>query len=189
MRAFVLSCSALALGATAGCAPIQSFRPAGALVDGKTAEIGAGSSVLGPRPYVDEKARGVGQLWVSKQVRKRIMLSGMGAFDVAAAALGGGLRVDVVRTSRVFASVEGELGFAWAAVLLPASVRLGSGALLYTGPRLGTRGATWALDVPLGISAPLSAGWVLRAEYASSWGELKNYQHRHSLGMAVAYQF
>lgn len=177
------------LALVAGCAPVQGFRPADGLMDGKTGEVGVGGSIIGPRPYVEEKAQGVGQVWVSKKVKKRITLTGMGAFDVAAAALGGGLRVDVVRTSRVAASVEGELGFAWGAVLVPASVRLIGQARLYTGPRFGSRGTNSAVDVPVGLSVPIQGSWVMRAEYASSWVELRNYEHRHMLGMAISYQY
>jgi len=179
----------LVLTLALGCAPVQGFRPADGFMDGKTSEVGMGAAVLGPRPYVDERAHGVGQLWISKQVHKRVMLSGMGAFDVAAAALGGGLRLDVYKNRRVATAVEAELGFAWAALVVPASVRLVGPARLYTGPRLGTRGVNWAVDVPVGISMPLAGSWVVRAEYASSWVELRNYQHRHLLGLAVAYQY
>lgn len=179
----------LAVTLALGCAPVQSFRPADGLMEGKTSEIGMGGAVIGPRPYVDERAHGVGQLWISKQVHKRVMLTGMGAFDVAAAALGGGLRLDVVKTRRVAASVEGELGFAWGALVVPASIRLVGSARLYTGPRLGTRGVNWAVDLPVGISMPLTGSWVVRAEYSSSWVELRNYQQRHMIGLGVAYQY
>lgn len=172
-----------------GCAPVQSFRPADGLMDGKTSELGMGAAVIGPRPYVEERAHGVGQLWISKQVHKRVMLTGMGAFDVAAAALGGGLRLDMIKTRRFAASVEGELGFAWGALVFPASVRVAGPARLYTGPRLGSRGVNWAIDLPVGISMPLVGSWVARAEYSSSWVELMHYQHRHLLGLAVAYQY
>jgi hypothetical protein len=172
-----------------GCAPVQSFRPADGLMDGKTGEIGGGGAVIGPRPYVDERAHGVGQLWISKKVDKRVTLTGMGAFDVAAAALGGGLRVDVWRNRRAAVAVEGELGFAWGALLLPASVRLIGDARLYTGPRLGSRGINWAVDLPIGMSVPINRSWVVRAEYSSSWVEVKSYQHRHMMGMALSYQY
>lgn len=185
MRFVVLSLLMLALG----CAPVQSFRPADGLLDGKTGEIGGGGAVIGPRPYVEERAHGVGQLWISKKVDKRVTLTGIGAFDAAAAALGGGLRFDLWKNRRAAVAVEGELGFAWGALLLPASVRLVGDARLYTGPRLGSRGINWAVDLPIGISAPLSGSWMLRAEYSSSWVELRNYQQRHLLGMALSYQY
>ncbi len=185
MRLLVLLVVLLALG----CAPVQSFRPADGLMDGRTGEIGGGVALLGPRPYVDEVAHGAAQLWVSKKVSKRTTLTGIGAFDVAAAALGGGMRVDLARNTRAALALDAELGFAWAALSLPASVRLVGDARLYTGPRFGSRGINWAVDVPIGLSMPIDRRWVLRAEYSSSWVELRNYQHRHLMGMALAYQF
>lgn len=179
----------LMLALAAGCAPMQSFRPADGLMEGRTAEVGMGGAVIGPRPYVEESARGAGQLWVTGRVNKRVTLSAMGAFDLAAVAAGGGLRVDVVRSKRVAAALEGELGFAWAALVLPASLRLVGEARLYSGPRLGLRNLNWAVEVPLGVSMPLDRRWMVRAEYVSSWVELQAYQHRHSLGLGLAYQF
>lgn len=177
------------LALATACAPVQSFRPADGMLEGKTTEIGAGGAVIGPRPYVEERAQGVGQLWISKKVKKRLTLTGIGAFDLAAVALGGGLRVDVVRTTRLAAGVEGELGFAWGALTLPASMRIVGQARVYTGPRLGSRGLAWAVDVPIGLSVPLDRSWVVRAEYSSSWIELRSYQHRHLLGLAIGYQY
>ena len=158
-------------------------------MDGKTAEMGAGAALIGPRPYVDEVAHGVGQLWVSKKVDQRLTLTGVAAFDVAAAALGGGLRIDLARNTRAAVAIDGELGFAWGAVSVPASLRLIGNARLYTGPRFGSRGINWAVDLPVGLSVPINGSWVVRAEYSSSWVELRNYQQRHLMGMALAYQF
>ncbi len=69
-----------------GCAPAQSFRPADGLLAGKIGEIGGGGAIIGPRPYVEERARGVGQLWISKKVDRRGTLTRNGAFELAAAA-------------------------------------------------------------------------------------------------------
>lgn len=156
---------------------------------GRTTELGVGTALIGPRPYVEEQAHAVGQIWVQRRVRPRLTLSGIGAFDAKAAAGGGGARVDLLRARRGAVGVEAELGLVWAALTIPASVRLVGEARLYTAPRLGSRGINWALDVPIGLSVPFDSHWVLRAEYSSSWVELRNYQQRHLVGMGVGYQF
>lgn len=190
MRALAISSSILlGLCTLMGCAPLGNFRPADGLMPGKTGEMGGGTVVVGPRPYVDERAHATGQLWISGRPAKRITLTGVGAFDTAALALGSGVRVDVVQSSRVAAGVEAELGFLYGAASIPVSLRVLGQSRLYTSPRFGTRGLTWSIDLPVGVSIPIHGGWMVRAEYTSSWAELLWYQHRHQAGMAVAYQF
>lgn len=176
--------------ATSGCAPISSFRPASGIMDDRSLEIGGGGSVVSPRPYVDEPVRGAGQVWVSGRATKVLTLTGIGAAEAAAIALGGAARVDVLRTSRFVLGPEMELGFLWAAVNMGAALRVFDETYLYTAPRFGNRGATWAVDVPAGLSVRIYEGIMLRAEYRVSWaGELHYYQQRRILGLAAAVQF
>jgi hypothetical protein len=171
------------------CTPIAGFRPASGLLPDKRLEIGGGGAVIGPRPYVEEPARGAGQVWATGRTSRRVTLSAIGAFDDSAVALGGAVRLDYLRTGRVAAGVEVEGGFAWAGASVPAALRLFDETWLYTAPRLGTRGLEWAIELPVGLSVRIFDGWMVRAEYRVSWVELDPFTRRHLVGFATAYQF
>lgn len=178
-----------ALGALAtGCAPIAGFRPASGIMDGKQAEVGVGAAALGPRPFVDEKASGAGQFWASTRATRRLTVSGIGAVDLGRLALGGGLRVDALRTRRVVIGGEGELGLLWAGASVPFAVRLVDETWVYTAPRIGTRGVDWLVELPAGLSVRIYDGLMLRPEYRATWVEGIAYERRHVVGLGVAWQ-
>src|SRR5262245_55807721 len=127
--------AALALVAAAGaCSPIANLRPASGLMPGKKLEVGGGVAAVSPRPYVNEDWEGAGQVWVSGDTSSLISLSAIGAFDTDAFAAGGALRVNLVHESRFAFGVEGEAGYAWAALSLPAAVRLFDESWVYSAP-------------------------------------------------------
>jgi hypothetical protein len=90
---------------------------------------------------------------------------------------------------RLAGGVEAELGYAWAAVSLPVSVRLFDQSFLYSAPRLGTWSDGAIFGVPLGVSVRVYDGFILRAEAQLSWQGFKYYNRRTHLGGAVVYQF
>jgi hypothetical protein len=156
----------------------------------RSLEVGGGGTLVGTRPYVDEPVRGGAQLLVSGNATKAVTLSGIGAAEARAFALGGALRVNALRTDRFALGPEVSLGFLWAALDVGAALRLFDQTYVYTAPRFGNRGASWAVEVPGGLSIRLYEGVMLRVEYRSMWtGELSYYQRRDLLGAALAYQF
>jgi hypothetical protein len=193
VRALIAIAAVVGSGAALGCAPPASFRPPSGLLDGKTAEVGGGGMLIGPRPYVEEPVRGVGQVWASTRASRAITVSGVVAFDPTAFAVGGAGRFDFVRTRRVAVGGEVELGFAWVGAVVPAGLRLFDETWLYTGPRLATRGfdstgIVGGIEIPAGLSVRLVDGLMLRAEYRIGWTDLLRYTERHHAGLAVAYQ-
>lgn len=180
----------LSLATIACAAPISSLRPASALLDDRSFELGAGGSMVSPRPYVEEPTRGAGQLWFSGRVTKALSLTAVAAREPGAFAAGGAARLDVLRADRLVIAPEVELGILWGALNAGAAVRLFEQTWIYTAPRFGTRGATWAVEVPAGFSIGVGGGLMLRAEYRVSWaGELSYYQQRHIFGAGLAVQF
>lgn len=179
----------LALLVLTGCSPIAGFRPASGLLPGKRLELGGGGAILGPRPFVEEPVRGTGQLWATGRLSRRVTVSGIGAFDTSAVAVGGAVRFDYLRVNRFAAGAEIEGGFAWLGASTPLALRLFDETWLYTAPRLGTRSFAWALEVPAGLSVRVHHGWMVRAEYRISWVELEPFSRRHHAGLALAYQF
>lgn len=173
----------------AGCAPLASFRPASGLMPGKRLEVGAGAVAVGPRPFVEESTQGAGQLWLMGDTSPLVTLSAIGAFDDDAFALGGALRLNAVRTGRFAGGVEGELGYAWAAISLPLAVRAFDQTWLYSAPRLGNWSDDPSFGVPLGASVRVYDGFVLRAEAQLSWQDFKYYNRRFTFGGGAAYQF
>jgi hypothetical protein len=177
------------LVAALGCSPIASLRPASGLMPEKKLEVGAGAAVLGPRPYVAEDWESAGQVWVSGNTSSLVSLSAIGAFDGDALAVGGAVRVNAARESRVAFGVEGELGYAWAAVSLPAALRLFDETWLYTAPRLGTWSDDPIFSVPLGLSLRIYEGFFLRGEAQVSWQDFQYFNRRAHFAGAAAYQF
>jgi hypothetical protein len=171
------------------CAPLASLRPASGLAPGRSLETGMGVVTLGPRPYVDEASRTVGQLWVTGEPKRWLGLSGILGFDDQALAAGGALRWNVFRSSRFAAAIEGEGGFAWGAGSLNLAVSPLENNWLYAGPRLGTFGFDWELGVPVGASVYLGSGMSVRGEAQLSWVELMNYNQRMHLALALVNQF
>lgn len=175
------------LALLAGCAPLAGFRPPATIPDGRTAEVGAGGVVVSPRPFVEEPVRGAGQFWASTRATKSLTVTGLGAFDLNAIALGGALRAEIVSTPRLALGGEGELGLVWGGASVPFALRTFGPVWLYTAPRLGTRGRTWAVDVPGGLDLRIRDVCAIRLEYRVSWAELDPYQRRHQGGLAVAW--
>jgi len=144
---------------------------------------------VSPRPYVMESYRRTAQVWASHEPSRVVGLTLLAAFDEEALALGGALRLRYLRTDRFAAATELELGYLWAAISAPFSVRLFDQTWIYAGPRL----ANWGLDplfgVPIGASVRVYDGLMLRAEWQPSWQGFKYYNRRSHFGFAVAYQF
>jgi hypothetical protein len=185
----LLPCSFVA-AALAGCAPLSTFRPASGIMDDRSFEVGGGGTLVSPRPYVEEPVQAGVQAWVSGRATKALTLTGMGAAEASAFALGGAARVDVLRTDRLALGPEFEVGFLWGAANFGGAVRLFDQSWFYTAPRFGNRGSTWALDLPAGLSFRIYEGLMLRTEYRVTWtGELSYYQQRRMFGAAVAVQF
>lgn len=184
----VLLLASVACLASAACAPLAGFRPASGIMDGRQAEVGLGGAALGPRPFVDEKTSGAAQFWASKRATKRLTVSGIGAVDLDALALGGALRVDALRTDRLALGAEGEGGFVWGAVSVPFAVRLFDETWVYTAPRLGTRGTDWLVELPAGVSVRVWDGLMIRPEYRATWVEALPEERRHVAGLGVAWQ-
>jgi hypothetical protein len=185
----VAAAAATSLAASA-CAPLASFRPASGLMPDRSLEVGAGGMLESPRPYVTEPTRATGQVWASGRADDRLTLTGIVAFDASALALGGAARIDLVRADRFAAGVEPELGLLWAALDVPIALRLYDQTWLYTAPRFGSRGLDWALTVPVGVSARVYDGLMLRAEYGTTWStELTYFQRRDVFGVALAFQY
>ncbi len=160
---------ALALLLLAGCAPPAALRPVPGLAEGRAAELGAGAVAQSPRPYVTEPWRVSAQMWGSGELDRRLELSTVVTLDDQGAAAGVALRWVAVDTDRAALGVELQLGWAWIAVALPASVRLFGESRLYVAPRLGTFGARWTPALPLGLSLGLPGATFFRAEGQASW--------------------
>lgn len=144
---------------------------------------------LGPRPYVVEDWEPAGQIWVTGDAAKWLSLSGIGAFDTNAAAVGGAARWNALRYDRFAGGFEVELGYAWASLSVPLAVRLFDQTHVYSAPRVGNLGADVTWGVPVGLSVRVYEGFALRAEAQLSWAELLYYERRLHLGVAAAYQF
>lgn len=179
----------LALVLLTDCSPIAGLRPASGLLPDKRLELGGGAAIIGPRPYVDEPVRGTGQLWATGRASRHVTLSAIGAFDTNALAIGGALRVDLLRADRFAGGAEIEGGYAWAGASVPCALRLFDETWLYTAPRVGTRSYNWAIELPAGLNVRVYEGWMLRAEYRISWVELDPYSRRSHAALGVAYQF
>ncbi len=172
-----------------GCAPVASLRPASGLMPGRSVEVGLGGAATSPRPFVEEEWHGVGQVWMLTDLSPELTLSAIGVFDTDAAALGGALRWNALRTSRFAGGVEAELGYAWAALSLPGAVRLFDQTWVYTAPRLGTWSTDAIFGLPGGVSARVYDGFVLRAEAQVSWQDFQRFNRRTHLAAGAAYQF
>ena len=177
------------LAALGACSPIANLRPASGLMPGKKLEVGAGAAAVSPRPYVTEDWQAAGQVWATGNTSSLITLSAIGAFDSDALAAGGALRVNLVRDSRLAFGVEGELGYAWAALSLPVAVRLFDESWVYSAPRLGTWSSDPIFGVPLGLSLRIYEGFSLRAEGQVSWQNFQYFNRRMHYAGAAVYQF
>src|SRR3954466_613391 len=182
----------LALGAVTlalGCAPPMCMRPVGGLPLTRNAEVGAAFAGVGPRPYAEESWQGVGQAWGTMRVSPAVDLSAITAFDPSGFALGGAVKVAFVRGSRVWLGAEAEAGWAWAAAVLHASLRIVGELRIYTAPRFGNWGTEWTPGIPLGVSVPIYDGFVLRAEGQVSCADFKYCNRRVLAAGAVVYQW
>lgn len=178
-----LGCSAFS------CAPSQSFRPAGSISDTRRHELGVALSNVQPRPYVNETAQSLGQVWWSMKLREPWTLTAIGAFDSSSGLAGAAVRRDVLRSRRVAIAPEAELGFAWAALSLPASLMPLPRVALYTAPRIGNWGDEVTPFIPLGASGEVIEGFVVRGEVQVSWAAFHYYNRRVHWGFSVAHQW
>jgi hypothetical protein len=185
MRAFATLIGVAVLA----CGPIASFRPAPGLMPGRSLEVGAGAAMVTARPYVNESAAGAGELWVTGAIGEHGEVAAIGAFDTDALGVGGAMRVYALRADRVALGAEVELGYAWAALSLPAALRLFDQTFVYTAPRIGN----WSFDacffIPVGASVRVYDGLFVRAEWQRSWQDFQYYNRRDHFGAALAYQF
>jgi hypothetical protein len=152
-------------------------------------ELGVAFSSVGARPYVEETAQYVGQAWWTLRLDERWALTTLAAFDSSAAAAGAALRVEIASGQRAALAAEAEAGVAWAALGLPATLRIWPGGALYTAPRLGTWGSDITPFVPLGASVQLARSIALRAEAELSWADFRYYNRRLHWGIALAHQW
>ena len=185
----VLGWLPFALVATAGFAPLAEMRPASGTMPGNTYEVGAGAVSLGKRPYVEETATTSGLLWFSGDVSKLVTLSGVGAFDTSAVGVGGAARLNAIRGDRAAAGIEGQVGYAWGAFLVPVALRVVDETWLYASPRLGTMSREPSFGIPAGISVRIVDGFMLRGEAQVSWQDFKYYNRRVHLALGAAYQW
>lgn len=171
------------------CAPSQGFRPAGALDYGRDDEVGLAVSRVSARPYINETAQYVGQLWWSTRLDARWVLSAVGAFDEGSAAGGAAVRLDLASGRWAALAAEAEVGLFWGALSVPMTLRVWRRLGLYSAPRLGTWGPEVTPFLPLGISMQILDSVSLRAEGQVSWGDFKYYNRRVHWGLAGAYQW
>lgn len=174
----------------ASCAPLADLRPAGQLAHRERSfEAGAGAVALGPRPYVMEEWQGAGQLWGGALLAQTLELGVLAAFDETAVAGGFALRWTPLQYDPLFAGAELQLGYAWAALSLPVSLRLAEPVFVYTAPRLGTQGVELTPGLPGGVAVEALPGYELRAEAQLSWAEFQAYQRRTHLALGLAHQW
>lgn len=171
------------------CAPIATLRPASGVLPERQTEVGAALARLGPRPYVEETAQLVGQVWVSHEPSRYFSLTALAAFDDSAVAGGLAARWNAVRLDRFAFGPEVEAGYAWGAASLAFAVRTVGQNWLYSSPRVGNMGFDWALGIPVGASIDLTHGFVLRTEAQLSWVDLKYYNRRVHLASGLVYQW
>jgi hypothetical protein len=173
----------------AACAPPASLRPLGGLPETRNMEVGGAFAGVSPRPYATESWHYVGQAWTTLRLTQALDVSAITAFDTSGFALGGAAQLAFFRSSHLRLGGEVELGWLWAALALPVSVRLFDELRIYTAPRLGNWGGYWAPGIPVGLSVPLYAGFVLRAEVQMSWADFAYYNRRVIGAGALVYQF
>jgi hypothetical protein len=137
-----------------GCSPVASFRPAAEFMPGNELEFGVGAVSIGKRPYVIEDGRAIGQLWISSEQSRVTNLSLIAAFDDQALAAGTSLRLRFLRTHGFVAAADAEVGFLFAGLSLPMSVRVVDEIWLYAAPRLWNWGLDPAFSSPLGVQSP-----------------------------------
>jgi hypothetical protein len=171
---------------SAHCAPLGMLRPPVPFPEDRRNEIGLGGVVVSPRPYVEEPWTQAGQMWLTRQALPWLQLSAISAFDPRAMAFGLGARALWLRSSRLGAGCDVELGYGWGALGLPVAVRLFGQSWFYASPRVGNYGIEPIFGVPMGLSLNVQHGAFLRLEYQTSWVNLLSYQHRHHLGAALA---
>jgi len=183
---------ALAITCAGGlaCAPLATFRNPGAPAPaGHQLEVGLGGVALGPRPYVDEPWRVLGQAWLSKNLSRRVALSTVVAADQEAVAVGGALLWRFVHEPRWVLGAEIEAGWLWAALAVPVAVRMFGNTWLYAAPRFGNVGHRPTVGLPAGLSVGLGDTWSIRVEVQVSWTDLEPYNRRVHLGAALVRAF
>lgn len=172
-----------------GCAPLGTLRPASGLMPARSGEVGLAGVALGPRPYVTESTELAGQAWATLEPLDWLSVSAITAVSADAAAAGGAVRWNAFRTRRTAGGIEAEAGYAWVAGSLGFAVRTFGETWLYAAPRVGTLGFSWTVGTPVGVSAAVWDGLIVRAEAQVSWAELKHYNRRVHGGLGVAWQW
>lgn len=182
--------SCLSLFLLSACAPVADFRPPSALVrDDRTFEAGAGVVHVSPRPYVQEEGHNTGQAWFTGRPTKWLLLSGIAGADAHSVLGGGAALARFLRTDRFVAAGSVEAGFAWGAASLSGGARLFDDTWVYTAPRFFNWGMYPAVGIPVGVSARIVDGFILRAEGQLSWQNFRYYNRRTHLGLAAAYEW
>lgn len=176
-------------GALMACAPSQSFRPAGALLDDRSQEFGLALSSVEPRPYVNESTQRVGQLWWTTRLEGQWSLSALAAVETDAAVGGAALRWDALRSKHVDVAGELELGLFWASAAVLGSLELWHGTAVYCSPRVGNWGPDVTPFIPVGLTSEIFDSMVLRAEAQLSWADFEGYNRRLHWGLALAHQW
>ena len=170
----------------AGCAPVGAWRPASGVPAGAGAELGAGVVAQSPRPWVDEAWSGSGEMWGTGRVSSRVTLSTIVAVDGRGAAGGIALRWIAIEGDRAAVGIEVQLGWLWAAIAVPASVRMFGESWVYAAPRVGTFGARVAPALPVGVSLGLPSDTALRLEGQVSFPAFDPIERRFFFGAGVA---
>jgi hypothetical protein len=156
---------------------------------GHTQEVGFGTTLVGPRPYVDEPTSTVGHAWLTQAYGEFVRVSFVSAFDADAFAGGVALALLPLSTQRAVAGVEVELGFAWASFGLPMAARTVGDTWVYATPRIATWGDRLTPGVPFGLDVHVAHAISARAECALTWMDFEPNNRRVLYGLALAYQF
>ncbi len=188
MRCAALAAFGIPLVVTAACAPLSSFRPASGIGRGRDVEVGAGATLVGTRPYVDEPVRAGGQAWASTEVGSNVGLTLIGSFDDDALGVGVAARVLLERNGGLAWGVEGELGYGWAALSVPLALRMWGESWAYAAPRFGTWGIGPVLALPVGASFHAGEAVFLRVEGQAAVQDLAWTKRRFLAGAAIAHQ-
>ena len=177
---------AVVIVVVAGCAPVGGLRPVPGVGAENGAEVGVGVVGQSPRPWVDEEWRGGVEMWGSGRLGGRIEMSTIVAIDAHGVAGGVALRWIAVERDRVALGVELQVGWLWAAVAVPVSLRMFGESRLYAAPRLGTFGARLTPALPVGVSLGLPSDTALRLEGQVSFPAFDPVERRFHLGAGVA---
>ena len=177
------------LGAALSCAPPAHLRPPSAPEQGHTDEVGIAVVGVSSRPFVDEKASRSTQMWYTRELDRRWILSFISAYGDGALLAGSALRFEAVSSNTFSTGAEVEAGFLWGAVSVPIDLHLHDRIHLYAAPKLGNWGAELTPFVPVGLNTRLSGGLYLRVELQMSWADFDYYNRRTHAAAALTYDW